>query len=81
MLRDRLVCGINNYQIQRRLWGETELKYQKAVELALSKTNANSWEANRASRQSHALEAGINVEEKPILRPLSTKARTFVLQV
>ena len=36
MLRGRLVCGINNYQIQRRLWAETKLKYQKAVELAFA---------------------------------------------
>ena len=41
MLRDRLVCGINNHQIQRRLLAETELTYQKAVELALAMESAS----------------------------------------
>ena len=34
MLWDRLVCGINNDVIQRRLLSESKLKYAKAVELA-----------------------------------------------
>lgn len=36
MLRDRLVCGINNEPIQRRLLSEKELTYDKALEIALS---------------------------------------------
>ena len=36
MLRDRLVCGINNEKIQNRLLSETELTYQKALSLAQS---------------------------------------------
>lgn len=39
--RDRLVCGINNQQIQKRLLVEPNLKYQKAVELALAKESAS----------------------------------------
>ena len=35
MLPDRLVCGINNSQIQKRLLSEKDLKYQNALELAL----------------------------------------------
>lgn len=34
MLRDRLVCGINDDRIQGRLLSEPKLKYDKAVELA-----------------------------------------------
>ena len=34
MLRDRLVCGINNEQIQRKLLSEPELTYKKVLELA-----------------------------------------------
>ena len=41
MLRDRLVCGINNHQIQKRLLAEHDLKYQKAVELALAMESAS----------------------------------------
>lgn len=36
MIRDRLVCGINNDKIQRRLLSEPELSYKKAVELAIA---------------------------------------------
>ena len=34
MLRDRLVCGISDDSIQRRLLGERELTFKKAVEIA-----------------------------------------------
>ena len=34
MLRDRLVCGINDDRIQRRLLSEPELMFQKAFDLA-----------------------------------------------
>ena len=36
MIRDRLVCGINDDSIQRRLLAEQDLTYKKAVELAQS---------------------------------------------
>ena len=43
-LRDRLVCGIRNSHIQRRLLSESELTYARAVELAVgmeaAETNA-----------------------------------------
>jgi len=35
MLRDRLVCGINNKKIQRRLLAERELTLKKAEEISL----------------------------------------------
>ena len=34
-LRDRLVCGLRNMQIQKRLFSEAKLKYSKAVEIAV----------------------------------------------
>lgn len=40
MLRDRLVCGINNDAIQRRLLSEAELTFKKAMELALGMETA-----------------------------------------
>ena len=36
MLRDRLVCGINNFKIQRRLLAEPDLTLKKAEEIALA---------------------------------------------
>ena len=36
MLRDRLVCGINDDKIQRKLLSEPELTFTRAVELALA---------------------------------------------
>ena len=34
MLRDRIVCGINDDRIQRRLLAEHELTFKKAIEMA-----------------------------------------------
>ena len=36
MLRDRIVCGINDVRIQRRLLAEPGLSLAKALELALA---------------------------------------------
>ena len=35
MLRDLLVCGINNEQIQRMLLAERSLDFKKAMKLAI----------------------------------------------
>ena len=35
MLRDRLVCGVNDAKIQRRLLAEVDLTYKKAMEIAV----------------------------------------------
>jgi len=34
MLRDRLVCGISDGRLQRRLLAEPNLKFKKALEMA-----------------------------------------------
>ena len=36
MLRDRLVCGISDQRIQRRLLAESDLSFDKALELSLA---------------------------------------------
>ena len=36
MLRDRLVCGVNDDHIQRRLLQEKDLQLDRAMEIALS---------------------------------------------
>ena len=41
MIRDRLVCGINDDTIQKRLLSESKLTYLRAVELAQSLENAD----------------------------------------
>lgn len=40
MIRDRLVCGINEDQIQRHLLAEPDLTLQQAVELATAMETA-----------------------------------------
>ena len=35
-LRDRLVCGLSNEQIQKRLLAESKLKFSKAVDIAVA---------------------------------------------
>ena len=39
-LRDRLVCGLRNMQIQKRLLSEAKLMYSKAVEIAVAMETA-----------------------------------------
>jgi len=39
-LRDKLVCGLQNMQIQRRLLSEAKLKYSKALEIAVAMETA-----------------------------------------
>lgn len=41
MLRDRLVCGINDEKIQRRLLSEPELTFKKSVDIALAIESAS----------------------------------------
>ena len=40
MLRDRLVCGINNETIQRMLLAESSLDFKKSMKLAISMETA-----------------------------------------
>ena len=39
-LQDKLVCGLRNEQIQKRLLSEAKLKYSKALEIALAMETA-----------------------------------------
>ena len=41
MLRDRLVCGINDHQIQRRLLSEPKLSYSQALQISQAAETAN----------------------------------------
>ncbi|KAG8173744.1 hypothetical protein JTE90_023234 [Oedothorax gibbosus] len=40
MIRDRIVCGIQNPEIQRRLLSEKDLKLQSAIDIAVSMETA-----------------------------------------
>ena len=41
MLRDRLVCGVNDERIQRRLLAESQLEFKKAMEIATAMETAD----------------------------------------
>ena len=41
MLRDRLVCGVNDERIQRRLLAESQLEFKKTMELATAMETAD----------------------------------------
>ena len=41
VLRDRLVCGVKDERIQRRLLGEVELTFARAFQIALAVESAN----------------------------------------
>ena len=55
MLRDRLVCGVNDDSIQRRLLAEEKLTFQKALELAQAQETAskNAQALQGSSNQAH----------------------------
>ena len=57
LLRDRIVCGINDEHVQRRLLAEKELSFDKALELAISLETAkkNVTILQPGSRQRNAL--------------------------
>ena len=61
MLRDRLVCGINDDYIQRRLLSEPRLNFKKAMELALGLETAvkNARELQSSGREFASME-GVN---------------------
>ena len=50
MLRDRLVCGINDNCIQRRLLAKPNLTFKKALELALALESAERDAADLTSK-------------------------------
>ena len=49
MLRDRLVCGINDEQIQRRSLAESSLHFKKAMKLETAAKNARDLTPKMAS--------------------------------
>ena len=53
MLRDRLICGINDQSIQKRLLGESYLDFDKALGIATSMkaAAANARDLSKATQQ------------------------------
>ena len=51
MLRDRLVCGINDKVLQRRLLRETNVTFKQALDIALAQgaADCNAWELEQAT--------------------------------
>ena len=41
MIRDRLVCGVNDERIQRRLLAESRLAFKKALQLTTAMDTAD----------------------------------------
>ena len=57
MLRDRLVCGINDQRIQRRLLAESALTFAKAMEIAKA---AEAAEKNAQELEKGSTPTGVN---------------------
>ena len=58
MIRDRLVCGVKNESIQRRLLSEPELTHKKAVEIAVA--------LETSAKQVKSLDAKNDIEGRPL---------------
>ena len=65
MLRDRLVCGVNDERIQRRLLAESQLEVKKAMELATAMETADK---NTRDLQNGNPSARESPEEQPVNR-------------
>ena len=63
MLRDRLVCGVNDERIQRRLLAESQLEFKKAMELATAMETADK---NTRDLQNGNSSARENPEEQQV---------------
>ena len=58
MIRDRLVCGVKNESIQRRLLSKPELTHKKAVEIAVA--------LETSAKQVKSLDAKNDIEGRPL---------------
>ena len=63
MMRDRLVCGVNDEKIQRRLLAESRLDFKKALELARAREIAD--KNTRDIQQGNSVE---KLKEQPVNR-------------
>ena len=77
MLRDRIACGIRSKRVQQRLLQESELTYDKALNIAQSAETAEK-DAKRLQPTPSVNEPMTEVEDRPVhklqqRRPKSTK--------
>ena len=72
MLQDRIVCGINNSKIQKRLLAESKLTYQQALDLTQGLETAA--KNVKELRPPHSHNAGPKAEE--VLKVTSTSGKT-----
>ena len=68
MIRDRLVCGIMDDKIQRRLLAEKDLTFKKAYEIAISMETAAKGVVDLQSGQAHAEKVNKVCEGEKLLR-------------
>ena len=55
MLRDQIVCGINNNQLHKRILAEPDLTFKKALELAEAQEGADQGSRQLQQQQKHSL--------------------------
>jgi len=74
-LQDRLVCGLRNVQIQKRLLSEAKLKYSKALEIVAIAMETAVHRALELQSEFHPEQSGDdkipdNSQTTPVLPPL-----------
>ena len=76
MLRDRIVCGINDDSIQRRLLSESRLDYAKAVETALNmETTAQSMKTLKSKAEGLSTE-GDSAAQSQVKKTSTTASKS-----
>ena len=69
MIRDRLVCGINDEKIQRRLLAERELTFKKAVDISLAFESALKYVVDIKTEATPSNVHRVNHREKNVKSP------------
>ena len=74
MLRDRIVCGIVNNQLQQRLLAEPDLTFKKVLELAQAQESADQGSQQLQQQQKHSPTPVNKVDGRRHLPPQPRKA-------
>ena len=64
MLRDRLVCGVNNEQLQRRLLSEPQLTFKKGLEISQTFETAAARDAKDLQDRPRSMAPVHNITQK-----------------
>ena len=75
MLRDRIVCGINNSSIQKKLFCDTDLTFERAFAIAEGSAEADKNVKELETLRTHPSRVAVKQEPVNKVQPRSEKPR------